>query len=83
MYKRVNKQNAVKTNFEKGYYMLPVKFQAGVRNTIMMRCGWKTLMTFYRKCKGEVEIKPPEIREIEEIFQKHNIDPWTGENIAS
>lgn len=79
----VNTQNAVKTNFEKGYDMLPAKFQIPVRNHIMGECGWRSILTFHHKRRGVVEIRPPEITIIEKHFHKHNIDPWTGERLSA
>ena len=79
---QVNTLNEVKTNFELGYDMLPAKYQVQVRNNIMGECGWRTIMTFHRKRKGMVEIRPLEIPVIEKHFHKHNIDPWTGQRIS-
>jgi hypothetical protein len=77
----INTADAVKTNFEKGYDMLPAKFQIPVRDQIMLQCGW-SLMTFHSKRKGDTPIRPPEIPVIEKNFDLHNINAWTGERIS-
>jgi len=78
----INTKKQIKTNFEEGYGMLPAKFQIPARDDIMKKCGWKSLVTFHLKRKGTVHISILEIPVIEEIFAKHNLDPWTGEYLS-
>jgi DNA-binding CsgD family transcriptional regulator len=54
---KVNTENEVKTNFEKGYDMIPAKYQIQVRNHIMGECGWRSILTFHHKRKGIVKIR--------------------------
>jgi hypothetical protein len=72
-----------KTNFEKGYDMLPAKFQSEVRRNIMTECGWSSIMTFHYKRRGKTRIYVQEIPVIEKHFTKHNINPWTGERLSA
>lgn len=73
----------VKTNFERGYEMLPFKYQINVRDDIMIECGWTALMTFHNKRRGLRRIFKLEIPVIEKHFAKHNINPWTGERLIA
>ena len=78
----INTKKEIKTEFIKGYDMLPAKFQIPIRNDIMKKCGWKSLVTFHLKRKGNVQISILEIPVIEKIFSEFNLDPWTGEYLT-
>jgi len=78
----INTKKKIKTEFIKGYDMLPAKFQVPVRDNIMKECGWKSLVTFHQKRKGTVQVNILEIPVIEKHFAKHNLDAWTGEYLS-
>ena len=77
-----NTVKAVKNRFQKGYEMLPAKFQKKVRLQIMNECDWTTRATFVNKQKGHTSIRKPEIAIIERIFSEYNLNPWTGESLT-
>ena len=83
MNSETNTIDGVIPNFSAGYEMLPAGIQSDVRNAIMKECGWRALATFHNKRKGIRRLSPLEAKVIENHFHKHNIDPWTGERIAS
>ena len=78
----INTANAVKDHFEKGYDMLPAKYQVAFRDQIMEACCWKSV-TFHNKKNGTHRINPLEISVIEKHFTNHDINPWTGERISA
>jgi len=78
----IQTESVVKTNFERGYEMLPMKHQIDVRNDIMRECGWTALMTFHNKRRGLRRIFKLEIPVIEKHFAKYNLDAWTGEYLT-
>jgi hypothetical protein len=61
--------------------MLPAIKQRDVQNEIMDLCGWVTVRTFIQKKFGRVPIRPPEKEIIERIFERFNLNAWTGEYI--
>lgn len=75
----VNTEKDVKSNFLMGYGMLPAIKQPEVRQKIMFKCGWNSVVTFYDKCRGRTKIRKPEVAVIEKIFSQYNLNPWTGE----
>jgi ribosomal protein S27AE len=81
MTKNLETFKGAKRNFLAGYEMIPAKFQIKVKERIMKRCGWSSLMTFHNKRKGDHCIKPLEILVIEQEFSRYGINPWTGDNL--
>ncbi len=79
----VNNVKTVKNNFRRGYGMIPGDYQTEVRDEIMKLCGWESFVTFSHKKNGIVSIRPPEITIIESVFSEYQLNPWTGERIAS
>jgi len=82
MNSEINTEKEIKTEFAKGYVMLPAKFQIPVRDNIMKECGWKSIITFHQKRKGNVQISILEIPVIEKHFAEYNIDAWTGKYLS-
>lgn len=78
----INTAKVVKSNFEKGYVMLPVKYQKHVRRELMQECEWSAPQTFYSKVKGETSVRKTEIPVIERIFAEYNLNPWTGKYLS-
>jgi hypothetical protein len=75
----------IKRTFRAGYKQLNKEQRIFVREAIMKACFWvrknqsfRGLNIFYRKMRGDVKITELEIREIENVFAKHSINPWTG-----
>ena len=73
----------IKTEFIRGYEMVPAKMQTKVRDEIMKKCGWSSIMTFHLKRKGKRPIKILEVPVIETVFSQFNINPWTGEYLKN
>lgn len=78
----------LKRTFKPGYKSLDPGVQTKVRDEIMDKCFWhkpeqsfKGLNIFYRKMRGDTRISGLEAREIERVFEKYNINPWTGKKL--
>jgi hypothetical protein len=75
----------IKRAFRQGYKQLSRDQKILVRDEIMKNCFWvrsnqsfKGLNIFYRKMRGDVKITELEIREIEKVFARFAVNPWTG-----
>jgi hypothetical protein len=74
----MNKEsNTLTRGFSRAYYLLPAGIQSHVKNEILKQCEWAP-GTFYAKARGDLRIKNPELRILEEIFTSHGIDVNTG-----
>jgi hypothetical protein len=73
----------IKRAFRQGYKQLSRDQKILVRDEIMKNCFWtrdnqsfKGLNIFYRKMRGDVKITELEIREIEKVFSKYDVNPF-------
>ena len=79
----MNKENnTLNGGFSKAYYLLPAGIQSTVKKEILMQCEWSP-GTFYAKARGDLRIKNPEQRILEEIFSSHGIDVYSGATLKT
>jgi hypothetical protein len=70
-------------SFRDGFDQFPKWLQRSTREKLMDRCGWKSRITFYSKMNGKVSLRPPERAIVRELFAKHNINAFTGEQLEN
>jgi hypothetical protein len=68
--------------FKEAYHSLPYKLMPQAKEDICSLCYWNAA-TFQAKLRGKRPFRVFEIKQIENYFEKFNINAWTGEPLAN
>jgi hypothetical protein len=66
--------------FAVAFRNLPIHAGLIIRKELQKRLHW-SIASFYYKRSGESPIRENEFPIIEEIFNRHGLNPWTGEKL--